>query len=75
MGPTRRAIDQATHDYDATTQHGKTQSAVGGVDVHLDCGGGGGSGGRWQRQRWLGVVVLLDGRKPGGRLDRVVSHH
>ncbi len=38
------AIDQATHDYDATTQHGKTQSAVGGVDVHLDCGGGGSGG-------------------------------
>jgi hypothetical protein len=32
------AIDQATQDYDAKTQHGKTQSAVGGVDVHLDCG-------------------------------------
>jgi Bacterial protein of unknown function (DUF922) len=39
------AIDTATHDYDATTHHGKTQSAVGGVDVHLDCSGGGGSGG------------------------------
>ncbi len=38
------AIDQATHDYDATTQHGKTQSAVGGVDVHLDCSGGGSGG-------------------------------
>ncbi len=32
------AIDKATQDYDAKTQHGKTQSAVGGVDVHLDCG-------------------------------------
>ena len=41
----RRRSRLATHDYDATTQHGKTQSAVGGVDVHLDCSGGGGSGG------------------------------
>ncbi len=32
------AIDKATQEYDAKTQHGKTQSAVGGVDVHLDCG-------------------------------------
>jgi Bacterial protein of unknown function (DUF922) len=32
------AIDKATQDYDAKTQHGKTQSAVGGVDVQLDCG-------------------------------------
>jgi hypothetical protein len=39
------AIETATHDYDATTHHGKTQSAVGGVDVHLDCSGGTGSGG------------------------------
>jgi predicted secreted Zn-dependent protease len=38
------AIETATHDYDATTQHGKTQSALGGVDVHLDCGGGGTGG-------------------------------
>jgi hypothetical protein len=32
------AIDKATQDYDTKTQHGKSQSAVGGVDVHLDCG-------------------------------------
>ena len=42
------AIEPATHDYDATTQHGKTQSAVGGVDVHLDC-----SGRRHRRRRRL----------------------
>jgi Bacterial protein of unknown function (DUF922) len=34
------AIDAATQSYDDTTHHGRTQSAVGGVDVHLDCGGG-----------------------------------
>jgi hypothetical protein len=38
------ALDTATHDYDTTTAHGANQSAVGGVDVHLDCSGGGGSG-------------------------------
>jgi predicted secreted Zn-dependent protease len=31
------AIDAATQSYDDTTHHGRTQSAVGGVDVHLDC--------------------------------------
>ena len=34
----RTGIDTATQDYDTKTGHGKTQSAVGGVDVHLDCG-------------------------------------
>lgn len=31
------AIDTATTDYDTKTAHGATQSAVGGVDVHLSC--------------------------------------
>jgi hypothetical protein len=31
------AIDQATKDYDNTTGHGKTQDAVGGVNVELNC--------------------------------------
>jgi len=31
------AIDTATTDYDTLTGHGATQSAVGGVDVHLAC--------------------------------------
>ena len=31
------AIDQATKDYDAKTGHGKTQDAVGGVNVELNC--------------------------------------
>ena len=31
------AIDTATSDYDTKTAHGATQSAVGGVDVHLAC--------------------------------------
>jgi hypothetical protein len=31
------AIDQATSDYDTKTQNGKTQSAVGGDNVRLDC--------------------------------------
>ena len=31
------AIDKATQDYDTKTQNGKTQSAVGGADVRLDC--------------------------------------
>jgi hypothetical protein len=31
------AIDKATEDYDTKTQHGQTQSAVGGADVRLDC--------------------------------------
>jgi hypothetical protein len=31
------AIDAATTDYDTKTAHGATQSAVGGVDVHLSC--------------------------------------
>ena len=31
------AIDTATTDYDTKTGHGATQSAVGGVDVHLAC--------------------------------------
>jgi hypothetical protein len=31
------AIDTATSDYDTKTGHGATQSAVGGVDVHLAC--------------------------------------
>ena len=31
------AIDTATTDYDTLTGHGATQSAVGGVDVHLSC--------------------------------------
>lgn len=33
----KTAIDTATTEYDTTTAHGATQSAVGGVDVHLDC--------------------------------------
>jgi hypothetical protein len=31
------AIDQATKDYDTKTGHGKTQDAVGGVNVELNC--------------------------------------
>jgi hypothetical protein len=31
------AIDTATTDYDTLTGHGATQSAVGGVNVHLAC--------------------------------------
>jgi hypothetical protein len=31
------ALDKETKDYDAKTQNGKTQSAVGGADVRLDC--------------------------------------
>jgi hypothetical protein len=31
------AIDTATSDYDTKTAHGASQSAVGGVDVHLAC--------------------------------------
>src|SRR5262245_13963401 len=31
------ALDEANEDYDTKTQHGKTQSAVGGEDVRLDC--------------------------------------
>ncbi|HSI79028.1 MAG TPA: hypothetical protein VK919_00110 [Solirubrobacterales bacterium] len=31
------AIEQATTDYDSRTNHGRTQSAVGGTDVHLQC--------------------------------------
>jgi hypothetical protein len=31
------ALDDATADYDTKTQNGKTQSAVGGKDVRLDC--------------------------------------
>lgn len=31
------AIDTATSDYDTKTAHGATQSAVGGVNVHLAC--------------------------------------
>jgi hypothetical protein len=31
------AIDQATQDYDTKTGHGKTQDAVGGVNVELNC--------------------------------------
>jgi hypothetical protein len=31
------AIDTATTDYDTKTAHGASQSAVGGVDVHLAC--------------------------------------
>ena len=31
------AIDQATKDYDTKTGNGRTQSAVGGDDVHLGC--------------------------------------
>jgi len=31
------AIDTATSDYDTKTGHGRTQSAVSGVDVHLAC--------------------------------------
>jgi hypothetical protein len=31
------ALDKETKDYDAKTQNGKTQSAVGGDDVRLDC--------------------------------------
>lgn len=31
------AIDKATKDYDNTTGHGKTQDAVGGVNVELNC--------------------------------------
>jgi hypothetical protein len=31
------AIDTATKDYDTTTGHGKTQDAVGGVNVELNC--------------------------------------
>jgi len=33
----KTAIDTATTEYDTTTAHGATQSAVGGVDVHLAC--------------------------------------
>ena len=40
----QHALDTATHDYDTTTQHGKNQAAVGGVNVHLDCSGGGTGG-------------------------------
>ena len=66
------AIETATHDYDATTQHGKTQSAVGGVDVHLDCSGGGGSGGGGAGSGGSGASDRCESR---GRLDRIVSHH
>ena len=31
------AMDKETKDYDTKTQNGKTQSAVGGADVRLDC--------------------------------------
>ena len=31
------AIDKATKDYDTTTGHGKTQDAVGGVNVAFNC--------------------------------------
>jgi hypothetical protein len=33
----KTAIDTATSDYDTKTGHGASQSAVGGVDVHLAC--------------------------------------
>jgi uncharacterized protein DUF922 len=33
----QEAIDKATEDYDTKTQHGKTQSAIGGAEVRLDC--------------------------------------
>jgi uncharacterized protein YbjQ (UPF0145 family) len=33
----KTAIDTATTDYDNTTGHGKTQDAVGGVNVELNC--------------------------------------
>jgi Bacterial protein of unknown function (DUF922) len=33
----KRALDEATEEYDTKTQNGKTQSAVGGQDVRLDC--------------------------------------
>lgn len=33
----KEAIDAATKAYDATTKHGKTQSAVGGTNVELKC--------------------------------------
>ena len=33
----KTAIDTATSDYDTKTAHGASQSAVGGVDVHLAC--------------------------------------
>jgi hypothetical protein len=39
IGDGQKAIDKATADYDAKTQHGKNQSAVGGTNVTLTCPG------------------------------------
>ena len=33
----KSAIDTATSDYETKTGHGKTQTAVGGDNVHLAC--------------------------------------
>lgn len=39
IGDGQQAIDKATADYDAKTQHGKNQSAVDGTNVTLTCPG------------------------------------